>query len=324
LTQENNAVDQSLTTISGPLGLRKLIGDNATVVFVQWLEMKNKYAIDSCAPKVIFDKNPMFQFDKSDDFNKNLLNTSNAVLINVNKSITPNPYNEADLQTLLNKNNKDINDVQKVEVQTPKPPETNTTTTTPPATTPATPTVPTPTPNRNTVPVNNTGGQPSESYRFKNSDKLYEEADPIAASQPNPSGNPANITPTNVNTTATPATPPATTPATPTTTPAATPAENPLDKLKPAIKKYIADNFYGYSSNKIKTIKAPAKIGAEDAMLALAKGSKATNLHQNLAKLLNSIVNLKDKNTLLRVRAALAGDPDLKKSADDLKNEIPL
>lgn len=281
LTLEAQDMQKSLEgqDITGAWGLRKVVGDNASIIFIQWLEMKNKYGIDTCAPKNVFQGNAMFQFDKSDDFNKNILNASNAVLFEVNKGIQPNPFDEAALKAYLDKSPEDINKVQ-----------TGGTSAKPSYMTGA----------KDKVVPSPTG----EGYNF-NGDKLFE----IAASQPNPSGNAANITPTDTSQKPTTEQPP---------------QKSPIDILKEATAKYINDKFYQYSAQKIKEIKPPAKIGNEDAMLALAKGSKATTLHQNLAKMLRYIINVQDKPTLLKVRDAIASDPNLKKSANDLKNEIPL
>lgn len=314
LTVESQNMEKSLDTITGAWGLRKVVGDNASIIFIQWLEMKNKYGVDACAPKIIFQNNPMFQFDKSDDFNKNILNASNAVLFEVNKGISPPPFEEAALKTYLDKSPKDINQVQAAPtgnttdqakpVEQPKV-QTPTAQGAPPATTPA------------------QGGTPAAqnaNYSFTGN-RLFEEAD--AASQQN-NQQPANP-PASQQNNQQPAKPPA-------------PQQNnqqqpnqqnnqqksPIDILKEATALWIKTNFYEYSSKKIKEIKAPAKIGTEDAMLALAKGSKATTLHQNLAKMLRYIINVQDKQTLIKIRAALASDANLQKTENDLKNEIPL
>lgn len=323
LSVETKDMENSLGTVTGALGLRKVIGDNATIMFVQWLEMKNKYALDSCAPKVIFQNNPMFQYDKSDEFNNNILNSSNAVILQINKSISPPPFEEVALKADLDKSPEDINVVQgqeqKPEAKTQGQPVNPTN---PPvqSTNTAAPSAPSTNPTNPPVPPANANA----SYNYKYSGyKINEEIEEIAASQPTPGQAPATAT----NQTAT----------TPTAQQNQQPPtqqnqqqqnqqqqnqQKPIDILKEATKKYINDNFYQYSANKIKSIKAPAKIGAEDAMLALAKGSKATSLPQNLAKLLKSIINVQDKQTLLKIRDVLA--VDMKKTPNDLKNEIPL
>jgi len=56
--------------------------------------------------------------------------------------------------------------------------------------------------------------------------------------------------------------------------------------------------------------------------MAISKGSKATALHQNLAKLLRNIVNIPDKADLVKVRDAVALAN--KATPNDYKNQMPL
>lgn len=275
LNVEKTDMKATLETVSGPLGLRKVIADNASISFIQLQELTNKYQIPNLAPKVVYAGQPeeeMFKFDKSEEFNNNVMQAANAKVIELNKA-NGAPYNEQELTTYLTANSKDMAIVQPVAAPgTPtiaeKPAEQKTE---------VKPT------GKDAVNQNQQNTQFGDSFSYFGGVKLNEEADPA----------PTGTIPT-----------------------------GDVSKLKVAAETWVTENIYGYSLKKVKEVKPPAKIGAEDAVMNIAKGSRATKLPQNLAKLLKNIINIEDQAKLIQVRDAIAKIQG--KNPDDFKKEMPL
>jgi len=285
---EQQAMAESLKTATGPLGLRKILADNTSITFVQLQELSNKYGSADLAAKKIFAGQPeaaMFNFDKSDQFNNNLMASTNAKMMELNKADEP-AYDETALKTYLDKNNQDINKVEEAPKQGTTP-QAN-----PPANPPAKPPTnpPAETPKQGTTPQANPPTQTSvkSSYTSIFTDKLNEAGTTTGTTDLNapPNGN--------------------------------------IESMKVTASKWMADQLYGFTSKKIKEMKAPAKVGQEDAFDTVAKGSKATTLTNNLAKLLRNIVNIPadKKDQLIKVRDVVA--TAVGKTPEDFRKEMPL
>jgi len=112
-TKDRQAIAaQQMQGVTGPLGLRKVLHDNASVVFVELQEMSNKYQTPALMAKTIFKGQPeeqMFNFDKAEDFTKNALNAVNAKIMEINKQTQA--YKNDELDKYLKANV----DVSKVE-----------------------------------------------------------------------------------------------------------------------------------------------------------------------------------------------------------------
>jgi len=113
---------ESLKTANGPLGVRKVVYDNASMVFLTLQEMSNKYQSPALAAKTIFTgkEGDMFNHDKSEEFTKNLVNACNAIMLEINN--TSQAYDKAALEKYLKENIADISKVQPAPEQ-----QTNTT-----------------------------------------------------------------------------------------------------------------------------------------------------------------------------------------------------
>jgi hypothetical protein len=160
-----NKFQEGLKTVTGPLGLRKLLVDTSNTVFTELQVLYNRYGQKDATPRKIFEGTPnaqMFAFDKAKDFEVSLYNSLNAKILGMNKE--GKGYNEQELQTYLT-NQKDIN-----AVETAAPTNSGTTNNPPVNTT-------NPKGNVNQNPPDNTA---SDSYFSKFTDKLFEEADPPA------------------------------------------------------------------------------------------------------------------------------------------------
>jgi len=276
-------MNDSMGTVTGPLGLRKIISDNSSINFIQLQELSNKYGSSELSAKKIFAGQPeaeMFNFDKSDQFNNNLLSASNDKLIELNK-ITK-AYDEKLLTDYLNKNNN-LNNVEKPAEQKPAG-EQN--------------------PAGVQKPVENVNANYVANY-VKN-DALFEADAEQKPVEQKPAGEPVSGNQTKAVT----------------TTDQNAPPKGNIDALKQSSNTWMTNQLYGFALDKVKKTPKPAKVGNEDAFDTIAKGSKATTLYPNMAKLLRNIVNITDKSKLLKVRdaAALAAG----KTPDEFKNEMPL
>lgn len=172
--QEQTIMNQSMNEVTGPLGLRKVVHDNAAITFIKCQEMSNKYQTPTLAAKNIFAGNAMFNFDNSEDFEKNAVNTFNAAVVDINK--TAKAYDQAQLETYLKSSGNDINKVEQQQNE--------------PATAGGTP-----------VPAGGTPGNVSSSYKFINEvrtpEQVRQNPDPPKLNQQNTTTPPSNQQPAN-------------------------------------------------------------------------------------------------------------------------------
>lgn len=99
--------------------------------------------------------------------------------------------------------------------------------------------------------------------------------------------------------------------------------KNQIEKLKETTKKWITEKLYLFSINKIKSIKTINKFGnKEDPFDIASKGSKATRITNSVSGLLRNIVNIEDKEKLLKIRDAIALANG--KTPEDYKKQFPL
>ena len=294
---ETQDMSTSIQTVTGPLGLRKVLSDNASIVFIQLQELSNKYGSPDLAAKKFFTGQPeadMFNFDKSDKFTGSLVATMDKQITDMNNK--DKAYDPAALQTYLTAHNK-LEDVEKPVEQKPGEPA-------PVAEKPAEQKTgeenKQPVANPEKQPAPGRGGADLDNRSVNNNnfiDKLFEQdADPAVTA-------PADKT--------------AAKPAEPGALP-----DGDIKKLVTPSQEWLNKQLYGFSLEKIKKMPAPAKVGQADAFDAVAKGSKATTLFPNLAKLLRNVVNIPDKNNLLKVRDVVA--TAVGKTPDDFKKEMPL
>jgi hypothetical protein len=313
--------------VKGPLGLRKLLTDSYTSMYLMCQEMsKCKFQPKDMAANVVFKGHPdekIFAYPKAEDFKKNLLNAMNAKVIALNKDANMGgPYwDEKALEQYLTNanNNKELSwdDVNKVETGG------------------ASPTTGTPGGDKNAVKQNLPGGQPTEKYDYISKEKLNEEADPNAKpADPNAKPADPNAKPADPN--AKPADPNAK-PADPNAKPA-DPNAKPADPSKPpellkdkklegatqSLQKFVNEQLLGYSFKKLQAIKPPSKVGTDDAFLSLSKDSKVSDNKDSIAKLMKAIRDLPPdkKADLIRIRAELG--KALGKTEDEMKKEYPL
>jgi hypothetical protein len=111
VTVEQADMKATLQTVTGPLGIRKVLGDNYSIIFVQLQELSNKYGSAELAAKNVFAGQPeaaIFNFDKSEQFNANLINAVNAKVMELGKGAG---FNEQQLNTYLTQHTK-IDEVQ--------------------------------------------------------------------------------------------------------------------------------------------------------------------------------------------------------------------
>jgi hypothetical protein len=235
-------MNESIKGVTGPLGVRKLMYDNSSMVFLTLQELANKYQSQDLAAKKIFEGQPesqMFNFDKSEDFKKNALNVLNAKVMEMNK--TSKAYNDKDLDTYLKANNN-IESVDQV-----------------------------------------TGGQPVENTQYGKSDKVFEsEQQQTGNQQPNQQQN-------------------TTTPAAPRSIP-----QGNIENLKTESSKFLTNNIYGYSLNKVKSVKATATKATVDPVDTISKTAKGTKNFDTMSKLLRYILNMEDTNKLGNLRDQIA------------------
>lgn len=103
---QSGNIDESLKSVTGPLGVRKFLSDNISVTYIQLQELYNKYQSPNLSPKKIFEnttEKDIFSYDKSDELKKNLLTICNNKIIELNK-LSGNPYEETKLKDYLTKN----------------------------------------------------------------------------------------------------------------------------------------------------------------------------------------------------------------------------
>lgn len=107
---EQNQMVESIKTVAGPLGVRKVLADNCIINYVQLQELSNKYQSGALAAKAIFANREgnMFNFDNSDQFNNNLMQAMNAKVLELGKV---SGYKENELTEYL-KNNTNMEQVQ--------------------------------------------------------------------------------------------------------------------------------------------------------------------------------------------------------------------
>lgn len=109
-----NKMTEGLKTVTGPLGLRKLLVDTTNTIFTELMVLFNRYGQKDATPRKIFEGTPnekMFAFDKAKDFETGLFNFLNTKIIELNKGQNGQfAYDEKALQTYLT-NQKDINAV---------------------------------------------------------------------------------------------------------------------------------------------------------------------------------------------------------------------
>ena len=105
---------EEMNAANGPLAVRKVLYDNASMVYVTLQRMVAKYQSPALSPMKIFEQSKdkqMFSFDKADQFTKNLVVACNAKVLELNKA-AGNPYEEVALKTYL-ESNKEISKVEK-------------------------------------------------------------------------------------------------------------------------------------------------------------------------------------------------------------------
>jgi hypothetical protein len=292
--------------VKGPLGLRKLLTDSYTSMYLMCQEMsKCKFQPKDMAANVVFKGHPdekIFAYPKAEDFKKNLLNAMNAKVIALNKDANMGgPYwDEKALEQYLTNanNNKELSwdDVNKVETGG------------------ASPTTGTPGGDKNAVKQNLPGGQPTEKYDYISKEKLNEEADPNAKpADPNAKPADPNAKPADPN--AKPADP---------SKPPELLKDKKLEGATQSLQKFVNEQLLGYSFKKLQAIKPPSKVGTDDAFLSLSKDSKVSDNKDSIAKLMKAIRDLPPdkKADLIRIRAELG--KALGKTEDEMKKEYPL
>ncbi len=300
-----NKMTEGLKTVTGPLGLRKLLVDVSDTVFTELMVLFNRYGQKEATPRKIFEGTPnaqMFAFDKAKDFKAALANSLNAKIIEMNKGQNGQQpaYDENELKTYLEKQTN-IDAVDPQQPAAPAPTEPNQK-------------------DKNATIASSGGDHVPEKFRYLNEEYEYDA-----------NGNPVSTR----NKTATPpaeGAKPAATPAEgakPAATPPAktdpnAPPKGTIANLTAPATAWVNEQLLGASLKKLQGLKPPSKVGQEDAFTAVTKNTKVTQNKESVAKLLRGITNLPEdkKPELIQIRDILGKATG--KTPDEMKNDIPL
>lgn len=117
---QSGNIDETLKSVTGPLGVRKFLSDNISVTYIQLQELYNKYQSPDLSPKKVFEnttEKDIFNYDKSDELKKNLLVICNNKVIELNEK-AGNPYDKTKLDEYL-KANTEIDKIPDAQNYTP-------------------------------------------------------------------------------------------------------------------------------------------------------------------------------------------------------------
>ena len=115
--KDQAALAETLKTVYGPLGLRKVLYDNSSRVFLELQELSNKYQTPGLQAKNVFADKPekdMFNYDTSEAFTAAAVEACNAKILGLNTTVKAY-VDEAALKKYLEEN-KDEKIVQPAAV----------------------------------------------------------------------------------------------------------------------------------------------------------------------------------------------------------------